>query len=207
MVTPEQEFQTIYIEPVIIPKKIIKEDDDSKILEKLKLASEKVLKKLELSEEEEANEVLGKLKEFEKKQEQVLNKGKEAERKRVLAKKREAERKRVLAKKREAERERVLAKKREAEIERVLVKNKECEERIKIELGVQNDLHTLSSREEDFFKHLEVVSQSEPFVLEGVSEIKNPQKYNQVEKEIILEQLPLVKSLGIVAVSKPFVRN
>jgi len=151
---------------------------------------------------------------------------KRAKEKRVALAKKRAEEKRVaLAKKRAKEKRVALSKKRAKEKRMARAKKIKREKRIalamqskfnrnstikkenRVVLGVQPDLYTLSKEEQKKFKHLETVSHSKIFVLEDNLEIKNPEKYFEVEKEIAFEKLPFVETLGVVSVSKPFVKN
>jgi len=134
----------------------------------------------------------------------------------ALAKKRAEEKRMALTKKRVEEKRIAFAKKIKRE-QRVALAMRErfnykkdgsiVKKADKILLGVQPNLYILSKEEQKKFKHLETVSKSKIFVLEDNLEIKNPQKYCEIEKEIEFEKLPFVETLGVVAVSKPFVKN
>lgn len=273
----EQEVfsESIYIEPIVIPKKVVEEDNDSEILNKLKLATEEVFKNSELSKEVEADEVLTVLQQFEKEREakfqreleieRELSRKKEFEEQREieikeeiararaarerrafmrkrkrLAKEKRLKEKQELAKRVEDEKKRKIAKvkelkKKEREKERKIAKAKELkkiEKKSKLtmkkkpkpkikkrkivpfhsplritSLGIQQDLHTLSKEEREKFKHLEVVSVSKSFALERKLDIKSPIEYRGTKSEVKFEELPFVETLGVVAVSKPFVKD
>ena len=232
----EEDIQLIYIEPIVIPEQAIEEDKESEILEKLKLATEEALEQSRLSEEE-AMEVLVNLKRIDEEKRVALVEKRAEEKRVALAKKRAKEKRVALAKKRAEEKRVALAKKRAKEKRVALSKKRAKEKRMarakkikrekrialamqskfnrnstikkenRVVLGVQPDLYTLSKEEQKKFKHLETVSHSKIFVLEDNLEIKNPEKYFEVEKEIAFEKLPFVETLGVVSVSKPFVKN
>jgi len=185
--------ESIFIDPIIIPTKNIQEDEDFEILEKLKVATDAVLNKSGLSEEEEAIEILAILKSFEQRRTEKLMQE-------LLVKKRAKERAEAIVKKRAKERAEAIVKKRAKERAEAIVKKR-------VILGDQHDLHILSTDEAKIFKNLEIVSESKPFVLEGKLEIKSPKKYSGAEKEIDFEALPFVETLGVVSVSKPFVKK
>ena len=72
-----------------------------------------------------------------------------------------------------------------------------------ISLGEQDDVHTLSQTERERFEHLEVVSVSEVFALESEVEIKNPIEIETSQKEVNLNDLNFVETLGVVSKSIP----
>ena len=76
-----------------------------------------------------------------------------------------------------------------------------------ISLGEQDDIHTLSKLERKKFNHLEIVSISKIFALEPEQEIKSPIELKEVPKKIKLHDLELVKTLGVVAKSIPFIQR
>ena len=197
--------ESIFIDPIIIPTKNIQEDEDFEILEKLKVATDAVLNKSGLSEEEEAIEILAILKSFEQRRteklmQELLVKKRAKERAEAIVKKRAKERAEAIVKKRAKERAEAIVKKRAKERAEAIAKQR-------VILGDQHDLHILSTDEAKIFKNLEIVSESKPFVLEGKLEIKSPKKYSGAEKEIDFEALPFVETLGVVSVSKPFVKK
>jgi len=267
LIEEKNKITPIYIEPIVIPKKVIKEDNSSEILEKLKMVTDEVFENSELSTDMEAGAVLSKLKELEEKRAEIIKEKLEKERiekervlalekelkkrelarkhkiekERAIALKRELARKKELAQKEKIEKERVLAlknellrkreleekeriakeraialkKRRELELKIKLAKKIELEDKekiititgTKILLGEQHDLHTLSEKERKNFKHLEVVSESKPFILEKDIIVKSPKPYQGVQEDVKLEELPFAKTLGVIAVSKPFVKD
>ena len=74
-------------------------------------------------------------------------------------------------------------------------------------LGEHNDLHTLSKEEMKKYQHLEVVTESKPFKLDNLGEIKSPKQQKEEEKKIELDELPFVQTLGVVSKSNPFLQQ
>jgi len=145
--------------------------------------------------------------------EKEIAKKKRLQRKKEVAKRKELQRKKERAIKRKLQQKRVLAKKRELEKKKVLVHAKK---KIQVEvrtvrkgvvLGEHQDLHTLSKERERTFQNLEVVSESQPFTLEERANIRNPKKYQGVQKELKFDELPWVEPLGVVSVSTPFLKH
>jgi hypothetical protein len=126
-------------------------------------------------------------------------------RKKKLAQKRERIRKKKLAEKRERIRKKKLAEKRERIRKKKLAEKRESRKKT-ILLGVQPSMYTLSKEQEKGYQHLEVVSQSQPFVLEREGKVKNPKQYQGTQKEVEFDALPWVETLGVVKVSKPFLK-
>ena len=183
------------------------------------IEEEKRGKKLkELKRKREQKKRKARLEKREREKRKRLAQEKARAKKRAYAKREEAKRKALARKKRleakrRLERKRKLAQKRELEKKKALaLASKKASMRVRtvnkgIVLGEQHDIHTLSKEKERTFHNLEVVSQSKPFVLEERPNIKNPKPYKGVEKEVPFDALPWVESLGIVTVSKPFVKH
>ena len=178
----------IIIEPIVIPKSV-KEESNDEILEKLKLVTKEAFENAEPSEEEVAEEVLVILKSFVK----VI----ESEKKKELARKKKQEEKH-LKKKIELKKKKktpIVQKK----INPPIVKHLKEDD---ILLEKQQNIYTLPREEEESFKNIEVFS-----TLEERPEIKSPKATQTLQKEIDLEELPLVETLGVINVSKPFLKQ
>ena len=197
----------IIIEPIVIPKSV-KEESNDEILEKLKLVTKEAFENAEPSEDEVAKEVLLILKSFVKvieseKEKTLLEKRKEITRKKKLLKVKELARKKKLAKEKRLKKKIELKKKKALpvamKISPVIVKDA-------VVLEEEQDIYTFSKEEEENFNNLEVVSQSTTFTLEETPKIKNPKQYHDVQQEVNLEELPLVETLGVINVSKPFLK-
>jgi len=217
----------IHIEPIIIPPSV-KEDSDDEILEKLKLVTKEIFKNAQPSEDEIAQEVLLTLKALLKSKKEEDNKQKDIDKKRELAKIKLLKEKEFIRKKEELRKKeyaRELDRKKKLEEKKRLASKKDLEEKIilfiapkinhekektikeSIILGEQQDIYTLSKEEEKKFHNLEIVSESETFILEEKTKIKNPIANKESEIEVNLDDLPLVETLGVINVSKPFLKN
>ena len=169
--------EPIHIEPIVIPN-LVKEDSNSEILEKLKLATKEVFKNAQPSEDEVAQEVLVTLKALlsktqeDKKQKEMDEKIKREKQKELLIekehKKRTELKKKALARKKRLKKERMLVKKREEAKKKEFARKKRLEDKSKIE---------------------------------------NSQEYESSEEKDNFDNLPFVETLGVINVSKPFTKN
>jgi len=183
----------IIIEPIVIPKSV-KEESNDEILEKLKLVTKEAFENAEPSEEEVAEEVLVILKSFVK----VI----ESEKKKELARKKKQEEKH-LKKKIELKKKKktpIVQKK----INPPIVKHLKEDD---VVVEKQQNIYTLPREEEESFKNIELFSKSKIFTLEERPNIKSPRETQTLQKEIDLEELPLVETLGVINVSKPFLKQ
>ena len=202
-------------EVLVALKALLKSREDKKqrvIDEKIKREKHKELLRTKEREKRErierqrerAKKKLLKQKELARKKEQA---------KRKLAKEKASAKKKELARKKRLEEKRRLVKKRELEKKKALsLVPKITPKRVKtvkegIVLGEQQDVHTLSKEKESRFQHLEVVSESKTFVLEEKPKIKNPKQYQGSQNRVEFDELPWVKTLGVVNVSKPFLKH
>ena len=193
-------------------QRVIEEEKRRKKLKALKRKKEQEKRKARLRKRErEKKKRLFEEKERAKKRAYVKRKEeakrKEFARKKRLDAKRRLERKRKLAEKRKLAQKRALEKKKA-----LALASKKASMEIRtvkkgIVLGEQHDIHTLSKDKERTFHQLEVVSASKPFALEERPNIKNPKQYHGVEKELPFDELPWVESLGVLTVSKPFLKH
>jgi len=169
-----------------------------------KLLRQKKRKKREKLERkrERAKKKLLKQKELARKKEQ---------KKRKLAKERAYAKKKELAQKKKLQEKRRLVKKRELDKKALSLAPQITQIKVKmvnegVLLGKQQDIYTLSKDEKRSFKNLEIVSKSEIFILEERPKIKNPKEDKSIQKEVNFNELPLVETLGIIKISKPFTK-
>ncbi len=192
-----EESKPIIIKPIIIPKSV-KEEDNNEILEKLKKETKETFNNAELPKNEVAKEVIDTLKKATKdiksKEEKKIKKKKN---KKVFNKIKNAKKRRKITKQKKLKRKKKIAEK--IEVSKKIKTVKEG-----IILGEQPTIYTLSKEEAKNFHNWEVISESKPFVLEDKPKIKSPKEYKEVQKDIDLNTLPLVETLGVVNVSKPF---
>ena len=193
-------------------QRVIEEEKRRKKLKELKQKREQEkrkerLRKRELEKKKRLirEKELAKKRAYVKRQEQA--KRKELARKKRLEVKRRLERKRKLAQKRELQKKRELEKKKALALARKKASMEVRTVKKGIVLGEQQDIHTLSKDRERTFHHLEVVAESKPFVLEERPKIKNPKQYHGVEKELQFDELPWAETLGVLTVSKPFLKH
>jgi len=157
--------EPIHIEPIVIPDSV-KEDSNSEILEKLKLATKEVFKNAQPSEDEIAQEVLVTLK-------ALLIKNREDKRKKQKElliekehKKREELKKKALARKKRLKKDRMLVKKRAESKKKECARKKRLEDESKIENFQE---YEISEEKDDnfddlpFVETLGVISVSKPF--------------------------------------------
>ena len=187
-------------------QRVIEEEKKRKELIELKRKKEQEKRKARLRKREREKKKrllrekeLAKKRAYAKKQEQIKRKA--LARKKRLEAKRRLERKRRLAKKRELEKKKALAlASKKASMEMRTVKKG-------IVLGEQQGIYTLPKDKERTFHQLEVISKSKPFTLEERPNIKNPKPYKGVEKEVPFDELPWAETLGVLTVSKPFLKH
>jgi hypothetical protein len=175
--------KVILIEPIVIPPSIKKSIEEETFLN-LKFAVNEASSNDKLSEEEEAMEVLKKLETHlppitvapvvvQKKevvQKKVIAKNKPHPKIKKVIKKEKIKKKKLVIK--EKNNIKIVKKKKiEVDVNKKTVFKKE--KKI-VFLGEHNDLHTLSKEKREHFKHLEIVSESKPFRLDEIEEIKNP---------------------------------
>lgn len=211
--------KAIVIEPIVISSSV-KEQENKEVLIKLKKEVTDSLKHTEPPEEEVAKEVLALLKALLKsreakkekrlKEEESIKKSREIKENRAYLKRMEKEKqkqakRRADAKHKEALKRKEIAQKRALK-KAVVPQIKTLKEGIL--LGEQKERHSLSQEEAKKFHNLEVVFESKAFTLEETPKVKSPKAYRGVEEnDVPLEQLPLVETLGVVKVSKPFTMN
>lgn len=202
-----EESKPIIIKPITIPKSV-KEEDNNEILEKLKKETKETFDNAELPKNKVAKEVLDILKKATKhinsKKEKKIKK-----RRKIFKKKKLNIKKKTVKKRQTINPKKLNIKKTIPKKKKITEKRREVTKKIKtvkkgIILGEQPNIYTLSKEEAKKFHNLEVISESKPFVLEDNPKIKEPKEYKKVQKDIDLNTLPLVETLGIVNISKPF---
>jgi hypothetical protein len=196
-------------EVLIALKALLKSREENKqrmLDEKIKREKQKELlqqkerekrKKLE-RKRERAKKKLLKQKELARKKEQA---------KRKLAKEKASAKRKELARKKRLEEKRKLEKKKSLSLAPKIIPIKVRTLKEGIVLGEQHDIHTLSKDKERSFHHLEVVSESKPFVLEERPKIKNPKQYQGSQNRVKFDELPWVETLGVINVSKPYLKQ
>ena len=211
--TSKIETEPIVIKPIFIPSPVMISEDEKTFL-KLKLALDDSIRNNGLKEEAEADEILSALKEnlpplevlpMVVQQSNIIKK-KIIEAKSVVQIKKLVQSKKVIKKELLEENKTVVVQKANTLNEilsskRIPMVTENIQENIS--LGEQNDIHTLSQREQKNFNHLEVVSVSDSFLLEGKQDIKSPIKSNIIEQEVKFEDLSFVETLGVVGKSIP----
>jgi len=204
------EIEVIQIESMITPP-IIKTTDSEETLLHLKLAVSDALSNDKLNEEEEANEVLALLKESVPFVLMPIPLPKEENlkvippfKKKVKIKKHKIISKKVVFKRRVKKHEIIKKKKKILKAKQPVVKKLINHKKREKLLDKQENLHFLSIEERKKFKNFEVVFTSKPFTLEDDQEMKYPQQYTGKDEQVKLEELLLVKTLGVVAVSRPY---
>lgn len=192
-------------------QRLLKEENKRKKLKELKRKKEQEKKKERLRKRErEKRKRLIREKELAKKK--AYLKRKEQAKRKELARKKRVEEKRRLERQRRVAKKRELLKKRKLEKKKALaLASKKASTQLRtvkkgIVLGEQHDIHTLSKDKERTFHNLEVVSESKLFTLEEKPKIKNPKQYQGTQKEVEFDALPWVETLGVVKVSKPFLK-
>jgi len=181
----------------VIDEKIKHEKQKKLLRQKEREKREKLERK-----RERAKKKLLKQKEFVRKKEQKkLLKERAYAKKKELARKKKLQEKRRLVKKRELEKKKALSLAPQITHARV----KTVKEGVL--LGEQQDIYTLSKEEEKNFHNLEVVSKSKTFTLEDTPTIKSPKQYQGVQNKVKFDELPWVDTLGVINVSKPFLKH
>ena len=184
--------EVITIEPILIPSNVQKSNEEETLLS-LKHAVDEASYNDNPSAEEEALEVLKNLETHlplvvskpivVKKKEVVVILQPDSKVKKTIKEEKKIEKKKVLVVKKQVIQS--LSKQKSkpksatltppvSEVKAITLVVKNRVEKQVVFLGEHNDLHTLSKEETEHFKHLEIISESKPFRLEEIEEIKNP---------------------------------